>query len=223
MNYYTKKALITDKRTYIQYYLSLLRTNHVLIFSFYCKNKDYNSQIIKSFLFFFFLALHLTINALFFNDDTLLKIYLDEGKFNFIYQIPQIIYSSLISAVLSVIIKYLSLSEKNIIEIKNEKDIDSLKEKVEKLFNKLKIKFILFFILTFLLLLFFMYYISCFCCIYENTQFHLIKDSIISFALSLIYPFGIYLFPGIFRIPALRAEKKDKQYLYKFSLFIQSL
>jgi len=77
--------------------------------------------------------------------------------------------------------------------------------------------------LTFLLLLFFMYYISCFCCIYENTQFHLIKDSIISFALSLIYPFGIYLFPGIFRIPALRAEKKDKQYLYKFSLFIQSL
>ena len=218
-----EKALIIDKRTYIQYYLSLLRTNHVLIFSFYCNNKDYNSQIIKSFLFFFFLVLHLTINALFFNDDTLHKIYLDEGKFNFIYQIPQIIYSSLISAVLSVIIKYLSLSEKNIIEIKNEKDIDSLKEKVEKLFNKLKIKFILFFILTFLLLLFFMYYISCFCCIYENTQFHLIKDSIISFALSLIYPFGIYLFPGIFRIPALRAEKKDKQYLYKISLFIQSL
>jgi len=88
MNYYTKKALITDKRTYIQYYLSLLRTNHVLIFSFYCNNKDYNSQIIKSFLFFFFLVLHLTINALFFNDDTLHKIYLDEGKFNFIYQIP---------------------------------------------------------------------------------------------------------------------------------------
>ena len=48
-----KDALIYDKRTYIQYYLSLLRTKHLLIFSFYINNKDYNSQIIKMFLLFF--------------------------------------------------------------------------------------------------------------------------------------------------------------------------
>ena len=47
------EALRVDKRTYIQFYFSLLRTNHLLIFSF-CPNKDYNSRIIKFFLFFFF-------------------------------------------------------------------------------------------------------------------------------------------------------------------------
>ena len=65
------------------------------------------------------------------------------------------------------------------------------------------------------------YYITCFCGIYENTQIHLIKDSLISFGVSLIYPFGINLIPGILRIPALRAESKDKKYLYKFSQILQ--
>ena len=176
-----EKALIHDKRTFIQYYISLLRINNLLIFSFYCNKKDYNSQIIKAFLFFFHFAVHLTINAVFFGDNTLHKILIDEGDFNFIYQLPQIIYSFLISTIINLFIKYLSLSEKNIIEIKQEKVIKDLNEKVKTLFNTLKNKFTLFFIVAFLLLLFFMYYITCFCCIYEHTQIQLIEDSFISF------------------------------------------
>ena len=50
LNYDT--ALKIDKRTYIQYYLSLLKTKHLLIFTFY-PMKDHNSMIIKICLFFF--------------------------------------------------------------------------------------------------------------------------------------------------------------------------
>jgi hypothetical protein len=66
-------------------------------------------------------------------------------------------------------------------------------------------------------MLFFWYFISCFCAVYKNTQLILIKDTLLSFALSMLYPFGLNLLPGIFRIPALRAERKDKNCLYKFS------
>ena len=45
----------------------------------------------------------------------------------------------------------------------------------------------------------------------------LIENTLISFGLSMIYPFGLRLIPGIFRIYALRAEKHDKEFLYKFS------
>ena len=218
-----KKAIQVDKRTFVQYYLSLLRQNHLLIFSFYTNEKDYNSPIIKIFLFFFFFSVHFTINALFFSDETMHIIYIDEGHFNFIYQISQIIYSSLISAVISILIKFLSLSEKGIIVIKNEEKIEEFNLIVKKLKNTLKIKFMLFFIVTFLLLDFFLFYISCFCVIYVNTQNHLIKDSLISFTLSLVYPFTIYLLPGIFRIYALKAKNKDKECMYKFSQLIQSL
>ena len=144
------------------------------------------------------------------------KIYEDKGKFNFIFQIPQIIYSSLISSIINSAIKLLSISQNNIIELKQEKEKEN--ENLEKIRNKLilkfKIKFALFFILTFLFLLFFLYYISCFCCIYENTQIQLIEDTLISFALSLIYPFFIYLLPSLLRFKSLRDGKGGKEILY---------
>ena len=117
----------------------------------------------------------------------------------------------------------MALTEKKILEIKKKKKIKSSKSKFIKIIKFLKIKFALFFILSFFLLGLFLYYITCFCGIYVNTQTHLIKDSVISFVLSFVYPFGILLIPGIFRMPALHAKNKDKEYLYKLSQFIQNL
>ena len=216
-----EEAIILDKRNYFQYYISLLKYNHPLSFSF-APFKDYNSRIIKIFLFFFSLSLDFTINTLFFNDDTMHKIYVDKGKFNFLYQIPQILYSTIISKVIDEVIKILALSQDDIIELKQEKEKKDLNIKYIKLAQILRIKFILFFIIDFIVLFFFWYYISCFCGIYENTQLHLIKDSFISFAIGLLYPFIMYLIPGIFRILALRAEKRNRKCMYKFSSFIEN-
>ena len=85
--------------------------------------------------------------------------------------------------------------------------------------KKLKIKFALYFIISSIFLLFFWYYISMFCAIYVNTQIHLIKDILISYSLSLFYPFAIYLLPGIFRIPSLSNSKRE--YLYQISKIVQ--
>ena len=87
--------------------------------------------------------------------------------------------------------------------------------------NKLSIKFILYFILSFILLLLFWYYLCMFCAIYRNTQKHLIKDTLISFGLSLVYPFGIYLIPGIFRIPSLSNPLKKRKCLFNISQLFQ--
>ena len=89
--------------------------------------------------------------------------------------------------------------------------------------NKLTVQFALYFIISFLLLDFFWYYISMFGVIYKNTQIHLLKDTLMSFALSLLYPFGMYLFPGMFRIPALSNRKNKRECLYNFSKIIQLL
>ena len=214
-------ALRLDKRSYIQYYISLLLTNHSLLYIFY--SYDYNSKIMKLTIFIFNLSSFIVVNALFFTDSTMDKIYINHGSYNIIYQIPKIIYSSVISLAISVLVKYLSLSEKIIVKFKQEKNIGLFDLKFQKLLLILKIRYILFFSVIFLLLLTFAYYNICFCGIYVNTQVHLIKDSIISFTLSLFYPFGIYLIPGIFRRRALNDEKKSKKYLYKFSQVLQSI
>ena len=147
------------------------------------------------------------------------KIYTDGGSYNFIYQLPQIIYSTIISAVLNGIIKILGLSDKNILNFKKENIvINNANQKYNKLIMVLKIKFIIFYFSVFSLLSLFWYYVTCFCGIYRNTQIHLIKDSMFSFVTSLVTPFGIYLLPGFFRIQAL---KKKSKYMYKFSKVLQ--
>ena len=213
-----EEALKMDKRTYCQYYFSLLKKNNSILFSFY-PNKDYNSQIIKTFLFFFFCVSDITVNALFFTDDTMHKIYVDSGSFNLNYQLPQIVYSYLISNLINYIIEYLPLSEETIISMKTSNNFNlSL---YMKQISCLKIKFCLFFIISFILLLSFGYYISCFCCIYQNTQIHLFKDSLMSLGLSLAFPFFTNLIPGIFRFSSLRNIKGGNLCLFKFSKFIE--
>ena len=214
-----KEALDSDKRTYCQYYSSLLITKHLLIFSFF-NRKDYNSTIIKINLFFFTFSVNYTINALFFNDSTMNKIYEDGGEFDFIYQIPQILYSSIISSVLIILVKLLALSEKNVLKIKNAKE-NELTRIYKSEIKKIKYKFIFFFILIFIFLIVFWYYVGCFCAVYKNTQIHLLTDTLISFATSLSYPLLLYLLPGIFRISSLKDKEKKSECRYNFSKIIQ--
>ena len=213
-------ALCFDKRSYCVYYISLLKTKHILISSF-CYNEDYNSKLIKIDLFFMGFTIYYTVNALFFNDDTMHNIYISKGSFYIEYQLPKIVYSSLISLVLNTLLKLLGLTNDGIINFKQNKGTKNIKQEGKKLINKVTIKFIFYFILSFTFLIFFWYYVSMFGAIYRNTQYHLLIDTLISFGLSLLYPLGIYLIPGFFRIHSLSDPKINREYLYKFSKILQ--
>ena len=148
------------------------------------------------------------------------KVYEDNGAFNFIYQIPQILYSTVVSSIINFVLKQLSLSEKDILKIKRTKNLQMAIKLSKKTKNCILIKLNIFFALNILLMTFFWYFIACFCAGYTNTQYILIEDTLISFCLSMLYPFGLNLLPGFFRIPALRAKKKDKTCLYSFSGYV---
>ena len=182
--------------------------------------RDYNIFSIKLSLFLISFSLSFTINAFFLNDETMHKIYENHGNYNFLYQIIQIFYSTLICGVINTTLKLLSLSENSILKIKNQKNFKLALDNSKNIKKYIKIKYIIFFIFNLLLLIFCWYFISCFCIVYNNTQIILIKNTLISFALSLIYPFGLYLLPGFFRIYALRAKNKDKKCIYKTSLIL---
>ena len=125
-------ALILDKRTYWQYYWSLLKQKHLILFTFLPAN-DFNLSSLKIALFILSFSLYFTINGFFFNDETMHKVYKDNGVFNIIYQIPQILYSTLVSSVINMLLKKLSLSQKNILDINQEKDKQiAMKNKARK-------------------------------------------------------------------------------------------
>ena len=146
------------------------------------------------------------------------KIYEKKGIYNLIYLISFVLYSFIISHILSMIIKYIFLSERNICEI-NFVDNKEKSNKAYKVKKGLVLKYIIFFVSGSLFLFFLWYYLSSFGAVYQNTQVYLIKNTLISFSFSLIYPFIVYILVAIIRIYSLKDS--ERICLYKFSEIIQ--
>ena len=210
-----EEAILYDKRNFIRTYIDLLNREHKIIFTFIICN-DYNLLYIKLARFLFLFANDMAMNVFFFSDESMHKIYLNYGKYNFIQQIPQIVYTTIISQLIEVFLCYLSLTDKHIYQIKTflpkQKDTSVL-----ELLKCINMKLISFFIFTFILFWFYWYTVTAFCSVYKNTQITFIKDSLLSFLLGILYPFVLYLFPSFLRIIALRYPKINLKCLYKLS------
>ena len=111
------------------------------------------------------------------------------------------------------------MSERNIYEIKQEKNYEKANDNISNVKRCLTIKYICFFCSSIIFLFFLWYYLASFGAIYQNTQVYLIKNTAISFSFSLIYPFIINLIPGILRIYSLKDS--DRKCIYKIARIIQ--
>jgi len=193
------EAAKKDKRTFWQIYLSLIKREHRIIFTFFIWN-DYNLFIIKLSRFLFLLGTDIAMNVIFFSDATMHKIFLNYGKYDFIQQIPQILYSTIFSQLIQLFLKFISYTDKHIYEIKKLNPSLKNRKKIMGIIRCIKIKLIIFFVFTFIFFWFYWYVVSVFCAVYENTQGIFLLDSFISFLLSNIYPFILYLIFSALRI-----------------------
>ena len=158
----------------------------------------------------------MALNVFFFSDDSMHKLFINYGKYDFFQQIPQITYSTIISQLIEIFLCFLSLTDKYIYKIKSLL-ISGKLNKIREITRIIKIKLFIFFLFTFILFFVYWYIITVFCAVYRNTQIIFIKDSLISFSISMAYPFVIYFITSIFRICALRSSKKNLKCLYKLS------
>ena len=221
LNYISyKEALRLDKRTFFQLYFYLMKTKVPIFFEFYPIN-DYNLKIIKISLFFLFFDIYFAINTLFFTDSTIHQIYKDGGKYNFGYFLPQIIYSFIICYVINSAIKFFTLIERNILEAIKGINSQNMLKKVFKIKRCLVIKYIIFYSLSNVFLLFFWFYLSSFCAVYQNTQIYLIINTFMSCFICIIFSFLFILFPSIFRFLSLNVNKAKYECFYKASQILQ--
>ena len=215
MNY--EKALQYDNRSFSHYYLSLLISKHVILFSFYPTN-DYNIKIIKVSIFFLSFDIYFAVNTFFFNDTAIHQIYEDNGKYNYSFFMPKILLAFIISYIAIDVIRYFSLSERFLIEIRNEENKNKVSNLVSSSKRCLVIKYIVFYILSFIFLIIFWYYLSSFCAIFQNTQIYLAINSFLSFGISIIFPLLYNLIPGFVRIYSLNSKSEC---FYNFNKILQ--
>ena len=211
-------AINLDKRSIFQIYWSTLKREHLIVFTF-INCTDYNLLVIKLARFIFLMVGDMAFNSFFFSDDSMHKLYINYGKYDFIQQIPQIVYSTIFSQLIEVFLCFLSLTDKHIYQIKLC-IIEGKPNPIQKIIRCIHYKLIIFFLFTFIFYFIYWYIICVFCTVYRNTQIAFIKDSIISFSFCLIYPFLIYLFTSLLRICSLRYTKGRLGCLYKLSYIL---
>ena len=214
-----KESIKYDKRACGGYFLSLIKTKHPIIFAFF-PIKDYNLLIIKLGIFCLSFSVYYVVNFLFFDDNTLHAIYEKGGSYDIIYFLPKIFISFVISHFISIIVKIIFLSERNIIKVRKQQSSTKADEIAPKVKREIVIKYIIFFILGIIFLFLFWMFLSSFGAVYQNTQLIIFENTIICFVISFIYPFIINLLPSIFRTISINNKS---EYLYSFSKILQHL
>ena len=212
-----KEACAYDHRCFCKYYYSILKYSQLILFTFVL-DTDYNLKILKISMFLFGLAMYIAFNTLFYTDSTMSHNYQNKGVIDIVYSLPKTIFSSIFCVIITFFLKILSLSQSQMQSIKDEKDTLQAKKKSNQFIRCLKIKISIFYTLIIIFLFLFWYYIAAFCVVYKNTQIHLLKDTLMSFCLSMVYPFVICFVTACFRIWGLTSRTNC---LYSTSKILQ--
>ena len=228
-----------DNRSCLRTYWSVLKRENYIFITFIACN-DYNLFYVKIERFFILLCTEMTLNGLFFIHESMHRKYTEGQDFTFVQKLPQYIFTILVGDIIEVILCYLSMTDKHIYDIKDlvrtdknknknlekndkkeKKDPNDKRELGEKILNILdcmKNKLAGFFIFTFFLFLFYWYFISAFCAVYQNTQIVFLRDSGISLLTSVLESLIIYAATTIIRtITLVRCCRKKLGCLYKLS------
>ena len=211
------EACELDKRGFCKTYWSVLMREHLFIFTFLACN-DYNLFYIKIERFLTLACIEMSVNGLFFVHESMHRKYVEGEDFTFVQKLPQLLFTWFASNIIEVILCYMGITDTFIYEIKALPKSDNRGEKIINIIDKMKNRLICFFIFTFLLFLFNWYFISAFCAVYQNTQIIFLRDSGISFLVSIIDPFLIYGGTTLLRYISLtRCCKKKLGCVYKLS------
>jgi len=232
-NYEYETALKYESRTFWRIlYIIMLSKDHIL--NTFILKSPLESQHLRICLFLFSYASDLALNTLFYFSDNISDKYHYTGNHLFWYTLYNNILISVISTLLSLILgsilKIMTDSknsigdefkeeEKKLREDQKYKVSDERKkeilEKMNKILKTLKIKMIIFIVIDFIILLFFFYFVTAFCEVYQSTQTSWISDAVMSIIISFPIEIGISLAVTLLYKISLKYEC---QFLYKLSM-----
>lgn len=221
------KAIKNDKRGFCGYFCNILVISHIILNVFF-RQSDYNLFIVKLGLLLMTFPINLTFNIMFFTNKTIKLNYLQSVKSMksmedvslFWRNISSSVYSSLISSIFLIMLKFICLTHNSVRKLRKIKDVKIAKQKSVCILRCIKIRITLYYLLSFVFLILFGFYVLCFSSVFENTQMLLVKTTFTSWLISLIFPFVICFITSIFRSLALSCKSKC---LYIFKQLLQLL
>ena len=215
---------ILDKetRSFGTYFCEKFKKNQIIINTF-CIKDVFKPRTFKIILFIITIELYLVINALFYNEEYLSKIFNSnkpEHFFSFVQRrIKEFFYTSVVSIMISYLIGCFSIEEEKVkrIFIRFHKNETRMKYELSLILITIKKRFILFIIFSLFLSIVSFFYISCFNIVYPYIRIEWIKSSIFIFIVMEIVNFLLIFFGCCFRYIAIKCNSEK---LFKISLLI---
>ena len=215
-----EQAIIFDKRAYLKMFWGILVDSQIILGTFFTENYLHLFIIKLSFLVFNF-EISLFLNAFFYTDEYISNAYHNDGVLDFFTSLPKSIYSSLVTLVITSLLKMLSNSKNELTRVIRNKRKDNnyiffVNNKLRKLRNKL----IAYFILVILLDIIFLYYVSAFCAVYHYSQKYWFFGFLESFGFDTLTTIFICAIISLFRYISI---KKKLKCFYIFANIISAL
>ena len=213
-------AKLNDRRGFCKYYISLMKTKHLLVFPFTKKN-DFNSRSMKISFLFLIIGINLTIVMFFIDESSFHELYKSQGVFNLAFHFPKIMYATIISLFLKDLLISTIFTENNFLQ-KKYKLLSGVYDKRNRDMAKISLKIACFFPISIIFLFLFFYYIMCFGSVFRNSQIFILEMSLISFIIQLTFPFVFNTITCCIRVYSLK-KSKNREYLYRLSQVLQSI
>ena len=233
-----KTALKYDKRNYWRLvYICILAKENIINILFFKTPLDIQS--LRACLFLFTYSCDLAFNTIFFTNENISDKYHYHGNnlflFSMVNNLLQTIISTVVGLILVNIFQLMIDSRGNFEDIfrKEEKKMRKNKnykvkietkykiiEKIKKISSKLKCYIRIFIIIEFIIMIFFYYFVTAFCEVYNKTQNAWLYDFFISFLISLSSEIIGSCIIASFYILSIRYKIK---FIYNIALFLYNL
>ena len=236
-NYDYNEAINFDKRSFcrIFYIFFISKENN---FNIIALKSPLESRPLRICIFIFGYSCDIALNALFYLSDNISDSYHYTGENKLLYSLMNNLtisfFSTIFSYILLFIFNYLIQSNNNIEYIfrKQEKLLKSDKNykvneqtqreiinNIYKIIKYLKVRIKIYLIMELLFTLFFLYYVTAFCQVYQSTQISWLLDCLLSYVISLLFvSLSSFICSLFYKI----AIKCKKQVIYRIITYIYS-
>ncbi len=234
-NFDFEQAVNYDKRPFCRiFYIYLISKENNLNIIFF--NPPLELKPIRICVFIFTYACDFALNSLFYLSDNISDKYHYSGAYRELYALVNNLTISISSTLVSFLLlfffqtltqssdKIKDLFQKQELLLKTDKNYKvtehtkkEIQIKIDSILRCLKIKIICFIILEIIFMLFFFYYVTAFCQVYQSTQVSWILDCLSSYAISLVITIVLSFVCAICYIVSLKYKIKI---IYKIITFI---
>ena len=206
MNY--EEAINNDKRIWSKIYWAYIIEKNFIINTF-VSEAFLDLRPIKINFLFFRLEIIFVLNALFYSDSYISKTYYNKGNLDFLASLPKAFFSFLVCLLATIFLRLLLNNRKDIFKVIKEKDDNfEYKDMMNEVLKKSKIKLIIFFILELIFSFIFLYYVTAFCAVYQNSKINWVFGCFETIAIDIIFPFIYCLIISSFRYMGIRKKSK---------------